>query len=117
MCLQKVTTKYPKIAKKDIICYKVVIKTEDGNYLSIYRGCHCKLNTVLRDKHFQMCSVWNTVDLAFHTIKSLSRAKRIFQYKDIYILKATIPKDTRYYQGKFDDSVSYASEKIIYEEL
>lgn len=53
-----------------------------------------------------------TIEQALHSYKNVSS----LEYRDIYA-KCTIPKGSTYYIGEFDDEVSYASNKLRYDEI
>ena len=128
MCL--VTTQLePKIADKDIICYKLVKRTKTkGVYKSSFQG----FEYVIRQLYT------NNLDIKFAD-KSMKRyfykgfckiEKGMFHSyaSNLYpilsplpncaLLKCIIPKGAYYYEGYFDNAPSYASSQIkILEEI
>ena len=128
MCL--VTTQLePKIADKDIICYKLVKRTKTkGIYKSSFQG----FEYIIRQLYT------NNLDIRFaNKIIKYSFYKRFYIIKEgmfhsyasnLYpilsplphctLLKCIIPKGAYYYEGYFDYSPSYASSQIkILEEI
>ena len=132
MCL--VTTQLePKIADKDIICYKLVKRTKiKGIYKSSFQG----FEYIIRQLYT------NNLDIRFvdKIIKNLdttrsglclyiieegmfhsyaSKSSPILSPLPWWaLLKCIIPKGAYYFEGYFDDSPSYASSQIkILEEI
>ena len=119
----------PKIADKDIICYKLVKRTKiKGIYKSSFQG----FEYIIRQLYT------NNLDIRF-----ANKSIKHYFYKDFYIieegmfhsyasnlypilsplpwcalLKCIIPKGAYYFEGYFDESPSYASSQIkILEEI
>ena len=119
----------PKIADKDIVCYKLVEKTKiKGIYKSNYQG----FEYIIRQLYT------NNLDIRF-----ANKSMKWYFYKSFYkieegmfhsyvshlypilsplpccaLLKCIIPKGAYYYEGEFDESPSYASSQIkILEEI
>ena len=132
MCL--VTTQLePKIADKDIICYKLVKRTKvKGIYESIFQkfkyiirqlytnniSIECS-NSVI--KHFKIQDIegrdYYIEEGMFHSY--VSKSSPILSPLPWYaLLKCIIPKGAYYFEGYFDESPSYASSQIkILEEI
>ena len=133
MCL--VTTQLePKIADKDIVCYKLVKRTK---IKGIYKSNFQRFEYVIRQLYT------NNLDIRFadKVIKNLCPSypylgtyaveKGMFHSYVNYLypailrplpnhtlLKCIIPKGAYYFKGYFDDSPSYASSQIkILEEI
>ena len=133
MCLVTAQLK-PKIADKDIICYKLVKRTKTkGVYKSSFQG----FEYVIRQLYT------NNLDIRFvdKIIKNLDTTRSglclyiieegMFHSYASYLypvilsplpcgalLKCIIPKGAYYFEGYFDDSPSYASSQIkILEEI
>ena len=127
MCLQ---LKYleSKIADEDIICYKLVVRTKiKGVYKSSFPG----FEYIIRQLYT------NNIKIEFS--HKLIKDRVLFGYSveegmfhsfinpypgtlssPLYsaLLKCIIPKGTYYYEGKFNDFLSYASSQIkILEEI
>ena len=133
MCLD-INHLKPKIADKDIVCYKLVKRTK---IKGIYKSNFQRFEYVIRQLYT------NNLDIRFadKVIKNLCLS---YPHLDIYaveegmfhsyenhlypvilsplphgaLLKCIIPKGAYYYEGYFDDSPSYASSQIkILEEI
>ena len=135
MCL--ITTKnIPEIAQEDIVCYKfyVLHKVKDDinlpsydkdGYLSPYQGMPAPTinkvtNTLLDRAYLSKYTAVYMVGRGFHSFKYLDdliKELDFWQSFDIKIFKCIIPKETKYYEGKFGDFPSYCSESIILKEI
>ena len=133
MCLVTAQLK-PKIADKDIICYKLVKRTK---IKGIYKSSFQKFEYIIRQLYT------NNIDIRFANkiIKNLdttrsglclyiieegmfhSYASNLYPIilsplPNCALLKCIIPKGAYYFEGYFDDSPSYASSQIkILEEV
>ena len=132
MCLQ-LDCLEPKIANKDIICYKIVEKTK---IKGVYKSYFQEFEYVIRQLYT------NNLDIKFvdRIIKNLCPSYphygtyaidegmfhsytnympfMLFSLPDETILKCIIPKGAYYYKGYFDELPSYASSQIkILEEI
>ena len=127
MCLVTAQLK-PKIADKDIICYKLVKKTK---IKGIYKSSFQEFEYIIRQLYT------NNIKIEFSY--KLIKPETIFGYfieesmfhsyaSNLYpilsplpwcaLLKCIIPKGAYYFEGYFDDSPSYASSQIkILEEI
>ena len=133
MCLD-INHLKPKIADKDVVCYKLVKRTK---IKGIYKSNFQRFEYVIRQLYT------NNLDIRFvdKIIKNLDTTRSglclyiieegMFHSYASYLypvilsplpngalLKCIIPKGAYYYEGYFDDSPSYASSQIkILEEL
>ena len=130
MCLI-VNNPIPKIADKDIICYKMVTKYRiKGVYLSEYQSfeyiigrlytnnidvkhSEALLQTIYR-KDTSLTGTYSISDFMFHSYQSPYK----YSIRADTIVKCVIPKGAYYFEGYFDNSPSYASSQIkILEEI
>ena len=122
MCLE-VNTQY-KIAKEDIVCYKILEKDYDGNLFSPYTFFRWDLNkrTKADGKPTFTTDFKGTKYIAigyFHTFKNIVDAKK---YSKLWpplnhpiICECTIPKGTKYWEGLYDGYKGFASKNLIIE--
>ena len=129
MCL--VTTQLePKIADKDIICYKLVKRTK---IKGIYKSSFQRFEYVIRQlytnnldirfanksikRYFYRCFYKIEEDM-FHSYTSNLCPVILSPLPHCALLKCIIPKGAYYFVGYFDDAPSYASSQIkILEEI
>ena len=121
----------PKVADKDIICYKMVTKYRiKGVYLSEYQSfeyiigrlytnnidvkhSEALLQTIYR-KDTSLTGIYSISDFMFHSYQSPYK----YSIRADTIVKCVIPKGAYYFKGYFDDCPSYASSQIkILEEI
>lgn len=124
MCLENISEL--KIAKSDLIRYKVVIPCNDY-FKTPYARMDIRLNTLYKSRLIVSLEYnKNIVNEGIHTFKTLKEAKaelNTWSYPVDTILKCIIPKGSKYYDGKFrlnykgDTVSSTASDKIIYKEV
>ena len=130
MCLD-INHLKPKIADKDIVCYKLVKRTK---IKGVYKSSFKEFEYVIRQLYI------NNFDIKFSyfLIKHISMIGSPITYieegmyhsyaNNLYpilsplpwcaLLKCIIPKGAYYFEGYFDDSPSYASSQIkILEEI
>lgn len=119
MCLI-VYNKFPKIATKDIVCYKI-LKTEDGKLVSSVRHFPFKLNARMRPKGiFKILAKMDNIlrELAveegyFHTYVYHDTAKSDAFGDNDKVYECIIPKGTLYFEGFYGFDSSYASKCLI----
>ena len=128
MCLVTIQLE-PKIADKDIICYKLVKRTKiKGIYKSSFQGFEYvirQLYTNNLDIRFANKSIKRSFYKCFYIIEEgmfHSYASNLYPILSplpwCALLKCIIPKGAYYFEGYFDDSPSYASSQIkILEEI
>ena len=125
MCLVTEQLK-PKIASKDITCYKILLLTSDNFYISPYRHFTFFENQVNPKKVFKAKKSWWTINIhgddlelfndngidaftlnsgVFHMYKDYDSAVKAIKWlvpreKESYaIFECVIPKGSRYYEG------------------
>jgi len=109
-------------ALEDIKVYKILNVNENGQFLTPYRHCVVEigktyesvLNKNVHDKY--------EVDKGLHTYKKLDEVKTDIEnnsswYGDCVVCKCTIPKNSFYYEGLFDDAISFASTRLKYDRV
>ena len=112
---------HPSIADRDLTCYKVYVFIND-QYKSPYQKADMpkigELATTSLEKPGS-----HLIEKGFHSFVSILDASNeafsttyIYKHKS-YVFKCTIPKDTKYYEGRFNSIPSYCSESIIIEEI
>ena len=119
----------PKIADKDIVCYKLVERTNiKGIYKSSFQGFEYiirQLYTNNLDIRFANKIIKHSFYKCFYKIEKdmfHSYASNLYPILSplpwCALLKCIIPKGAYYFEGYFDDSPSYASSQIkILEEI
>ena len=119
----------PKIADKDIICYKLVERTKiKGVYKSSFIGFEYIIRQLytnnikiefnykfIKDRALFGCFIEEGM---FHSYASYLYPVILSPLPHGALLKCIIPKGAYYFEGYFDDSPSYASSQIkILEEI
>ena len=122
----------PKIADKDIVCYKVVKRTEIkdvyksstiGFKYTIGQSYSNNIDIKFVDKIIKKRILYSHSCLNIYIIKEGMFHSYTSDYIPNYLsnytlLKCIIPKEAYYYEGKFDTIPSYASSQIkILEEI
>ena len=121
MCLYTKQTE-PKIAEKDIICYKfyrrynkILISPYQGfraPEIGITANANLGKSYIPENDHYYD---FKRVDEGFHSFKTLEEVKhKVNGYRnlDLVIFKCIIPKGSSYYEGRFDRYESYCSNSI-----
>jgi hypothetical protein len=120
MCLYVKDQIEPLIADRDIKCWKVVYFLSSYNYntyVTCYRDKPVLFNTLIKDNNFQERKVGTSIDIGLHTIKTRKEARKLASYYEKHIvIKATIPKGSRYWKGYYCECECYCSDAIIYSE-
>ena len=119
----------PKIADKDIICYKLVKRTKiKGIYKSSFQGFEYIIRQLYTNNlgiSFANKSIKRYFYKCFYVIEKgmfHSYASNLYPIlsplPNCALLKCIIPKGAYYFEGYFDESPSYASSQIkILEEI
>lgn len=136
MCLVLTQLK-PKIADKDIICYKLVVKKANGIYNSLYRKFEYIIRGNYKIPETEKCILkenrFGVKILEEGVFHSFAREVDAFiDYQEqanilishyhfpmiLSIIKCAIPKGAIYYIGSTNSMLSYASSQIkILEEI
>ena len=111
---------YPSVEERDLTCYKVYILI-NNQYKSPYQKADMPKIGELATTSLEKPGSY-LIEKGFHSFISLIDAvdeanllTTAYHY-ETYIFKCTIPKDTKYYKGRFNCTPSYCSESIIVEE-
>ena len=119
MCLIS-NSDHPSVADRDLTCYKVYMLIND-QYKSPYQKADMPKIGELATTSLEKPGSY-LITKGFHSFVSLIDAVDeanlltvAYQCKTC-IFKCTIPKDTKYYKGRFNCTPSYCSESIIIEE-
>lgn len=114
-----------KIAEKDIKCYKVIKRLDDGSYETPYRNYPIEIgetyeSRLILDEGYN----FPKIEIGLHSFKSLKFCKKNiatlkflipFNENEYFIAECIIPKGGEYYEGKFNVFPNcYASNKIKY---
>jgi hypothetical protein len=128
MCLSRTTTKKPKIAEEDIICYKFLkvagsgFPRRDVRITAPFRtDFQYQLGKVTKLQPHQKleCEHHDYVHVGFH---SFANVKAAFHNADIrnyphdpeyFVFVCVIPKGAKYFVGRFCQHLSYASDALI----
>lgn len=114
MCFNKKKFQFPSKAKKDIICYKYLIK---GKYpRSFYYGKDYIMGKKESIKFKFKEKISKRINIGFHSYKEKELTFLYQKYvyedrKDTKCYKCIIPQGSRYYENDFE----YVSEQIIIE--
>ena len=123
----------PKIADKDIICYKYVKRTK---VKGVYKASIQRFEYIIRRLYTNNINIrfvnkivktwcltypylmYNIDEGMFHSYKSRLCPVILSPLPSCALLKCIIPKGAYYFEGYFDNSPSYASSQIkILEEI
>ena len=111
---------HPSVADRDLTCYKIYMLINKW-YKSPYQKADIPNIGELTTTSLQKPGSY-LVEKGFHSFVSLLDAingarsiTTVYGYMTC-IFKCTIPKDTKYYEGRFNSIPSYCSESIIIEE-
>ena len=132
MCLY-INSLTPKIADKDIVCYKHVKRTK---IKGIYKSSFQRFEYIIRKLYTNNINIrfvnkivktwcltypylmYSIDEGMFHSYKSRLCPVILSPLPSCALLKCIIPKGAYYFEGYFDDSPSYASSQIkILEEI
>ena len=120
----------PKIADKDIVCYKLVKRTKiKGIYKSSFQGFEYIIRQLYTNnldirfanksiKRYFYTGFYKIEEGMFHSYENHLYPVILSPLPNCALLKCIIPKGAYYFEGYFDDCPSYASSQIkILEEI
>lgn len=136
MCINLIQ-RSPEIAKEDIIAYKVLEINSDDLMFTPYLYMRIEFNKLYIDTKQEREESHRLTSGVYHLFSSIEDAILLKEYIEkkysnrfnktkFIIVKAIIPKDTKYYVGKceigckLDDAFqheSYGAKSVIYKEL
>lgn len=111
----------PKIAKKDILCYKVLtLKSDDiqelrltspymGDTVFSYKSTNCDKKCLIADHFEEHPRLAENKFVIHHAIHSYRKIDDVIIYNNQIVVCAYIPKGTKYWVGKHGE---FASERI-----
>ena len=123
MCLVTIQLE-PKIADKDIICYKLVERTKiKGIYKSNYQGFEYIIRQLYTNnldirfanksmKYYFYKNFYKIEEGMFHSYVSYLYPAILRPLPNHTLLKCIIPKGAYYFKGFFESFPSYASSQI-----
>ena len=123
MCLRlKSAYTMPRIAFKDIKCYKKMIINSDGDLLTPFRYAKIKIGEQYKSRLRKYNSgIDAEIEDGLHSVSSIESARNIDLYysleEKVVIVECIIPKFSIYYKGMFNDFIAYASNKLKYIEI
>lgn len=129
MCLYLNEKHSPKVATKDITCYKFLKRNLNRNleyyYSTYYQNSPVAIGNTYESKIIVETRVigGHLINIALHSYKYLSSLRKTIKkygyvYDRIAIVKCIIPKGSTYYLGDFEgEGLSYASDKLTYVEI
>ena len=124
MCLSSKTI-FPRIALKDITCYKVLCQIDDSKYnykstffidfkIKIKERTKIKKkykNIIFTRKKFNWHKTYDVSGGFIHTARKLTYAKSLVYSDDYHIFECVIPKGTLYYEDCYTGD--YAAREIV----
>ena len=123
--------RFPKKAKKDIVCYKVYIVIQNSctheivkavtpfmyEEVNIYQPIKAISNKSLFERWWNgICNPHEKADGYIHTLYSISLAKELikfYQINNAKIFKCIIPKGTKYHIGEDNRDLCSKTIKVI----
>ena len=118
MCLYT-TQEIPTIAKKDIICYKVICKDMSSLFQNDFKWEFGKMYYSWMEAVNDIEDCDKEIHQAFHSYETLEDLKKAYFSATCPCLtvKCTIPKGSEFYKGTHDDLKGYASDQLIVNEV
>ena len=104
-----------KIAKKDIVCWKLFYKKGEKTYLSKYQDTRYYLNKIYTTKRFGTDGY--TINEGRHSYSTRKEAHRVGSWSNYVIaVKCVIPKGAKYYYNRGDKEYVSLAIKLIEEQ-
>jgi hypothetical protein len=118
MCLERIKGG-AKIAKRDIVCYKLVVRGNDGIVTYYQHSPICIGDTY--HSEIEYSAEFHVIEKALHSFRKKEDAVKRMKC-DTYlvptVIECIIPKGSTYYTGKYISAIgwldSYASDCIKY---
>ena len=122
MCTDITDSKNLRISSHPIVCYKVLVLTDDNKLITPFRECEIEFNKLIKAK--DDCKEHTTL-LGSGFIHSFVNIVGVYSLVDYLgnrgrkIVECYIPPFTRYYKGvdEITGYPAYASKKIIYKDI
>ena len=102
--------RFPKKAKKDIVCYKILRSGSDGKFYTPFIGEEVDTSKPLiaKGSSFSIFDPFEKKGGYIHSFKDCH-----YDFSKTQMWKCIIPKGTRYHEEAFDES-EYCSRKLIF---
>ena len=119
----------PKVAKEDLVCYKILEAHDFGRLFTPCRYASVHLGEQI-DSELDEKPLGQEVRYGLHTLCDKEEAVELLKtYRDVFkhqfvLVRCVIPKGAKYYKGKYLSSyfnvmggelASYCSDKIVYD--
>jgi hypothetical protein len=123
MCLSNLTTSNPIVAEEDIVVYKLLYRDPELRYTTPYQNFPVKMGERYISKIDKLTVVGGEIIgkalYSFAEIKGCKNDSRDFHLisSSMVIARCIIPKGAEYYQGKFFEKTSFASNRLLYVEI
>ena len=126
MCLEISKKAVQKVAEADICCYKIVRKTDNLFYRTLFRNAEVQLGSTYKSMLSRSPSyIYDKIEMGLHTFIEFESALGLidtninyFNTGDAVIIECVIPKGCCYYEGVYDSGLvnykSYASDTLEY---
>lgn len=117
MCLTTTSNHY-RIAREDIICYKIYKRLGDEEFSPYLHVPRPEIGVICKTNLGNPCEIaeYYTIEEGFHSFMSKEDAKRcasLENFVEPVIYKCIIPKGSKYYEGFFGLRPSYCSDTIV----
>lgn len=115
MCL-KSKWRFPRRAKKDIVCYKILCREEGDNYYTPYTNFKVDINIPLKATESSLSKNGYLKSIGYiHTYSSLEKAlDEVLYFPSGVIFKCIIPKGTKYHRSRTNIELCSKQIKFIH---